>query len=296
MKIQELELFMEIARLGSFAKVAKRHAVDPSSVSRQVSNLESELGYRLFERTTRRLSLTEAGQMTFDRIQAPLEQLGQVFAEAKDILVLPSGLLRITTSVAFGERWLSRRLASFQAAYPEIELDIVLSDRNIDLVSENVDVAIRLGERMAGTYVTSRLLETRYHVVASPRYLAEHTILKKPEHLADHNCLTFSLPGYRSIWRFRTRSIKPIEVQISGTVSMTNALGLRRAALDGIGVALLSDWTIEEDLKAATLIDVFPHWLASATSFETAAWLLYPSKAYVPTKTRAFIDHIKSNI
>lgn len=296
MKISELNLFLDVSRFGSFARAAEKHGVDPSSISRQISTLENELGYRLLERTTRRLSLTEAGQLTFDRIQAPLEELDQIFAEAKDRLSVPSGLLRVTASVAFGERWLAPRIAGFQAAYPEIRLDMVLTDRNIDLVAENVDVAIRLGERMSGSYVASRLMGTHYRVVASPGYLARHSRPETPRDLARHNCLTFSLPGYGSTWLFREGSHGQIEVAVSGSVSMTNALGLRRAALEAVGVALLSDWTIDEDLQAGTLIDVFPKLSAAATGFETAAWVLYPSKAYIPAKTRAFIDFMKSSV
>lgn len=296
MKIDELKLFLDVAHFGSFAKAAEQHGIDPSSISRQISNLESQLGYRLFERTTRRLSLTEAGQFTFDQIQAPLEELDLIFARSKDKLTAPSGLLRVTASVVFGERWLTPRLQKFQEVYPDIKLDLVLTDRNIDLVAENVDIAIRLGERISGSYIVSKLMQTRYRVVASKSYIERYSHPASPAELANHNCMVFSLPGFGSTWYFREDEQEISEIEVSGGIKMTSPLGLRRAALDGMGIALLSDWTIDDDLNEGTLIDLFPNWSATATSFDTAAWILYPSRAYMPAKVRVFIDHMRAEI
>ncbi len=296
MKLSDLELFLEIARAGSFAKAASQRGVDPSSISRQIAGLESKLGFRLFERTTRRLALTEAGLMAKSRISAPLEEIRQVISEAGDVLNIPKGLLRVTASVAFGERWLAPRILEFQARFPEIRLDLVLTDRNMDLVAENVDIAIRLGEQMVGSYVVSRLMKTRYRVVASPKYLDRHGSPAMPSELKHHNCLCFSLPQYGPVWRFRDTAHQQSEVSVSGTATMTNALAIRRAALEGIGIALLGNWTIDEDIEQGALVNLFPDMAASATGFDTAAWILYPSKDYVPAKTRAFVDFMKAGV
>ncbi|MEM6464406.1 MAG: LysR family transcriptional regulator [Pseudomonadota bacterium] len=294
MKLSDFDLFLEIARRGSFARVAEDRGVDPSSVSRQIAGLEQQLGYRLFERTTRRLSLTEAGRATFERIQVPLEEIGQICSQAKDMVGFASGVLRVTASVAFAERWLIPRLKTFQKRHEAIRLDLVLTDANVDIAAENIDVAIRLGQRMAGSYVATRLMPTRYHVVASPGFIERYGQPTTPTQLQEFNCITFSLPGYQPLWRFRGADEKTMDVPVSGKLSATNALALRRAAIEGIGIALLGDWTIDADLRAGRLLDVFPAWRASASGFDTAAWILYPSRSYMPAKTRAFIDFLKS--
>jgi DNA-binding transcriptional LysR family regulator len=296
MKLSDLELFLDIARAGSFAKVADQRGVDPSSISRHIAGLESKLGFRLFERTTRRLALTEAGLMVRSRIPAPLEEIRQVFSEAADVLNIPKGLLRVTASVAFGERWLAPRILEFQDRFPEIRLDLVLTDRNMDLVAENVDIAIRLGEQMEGSYVVSLLMKTRYRIVASPKYLDRYGSPANPSELEHHNCLCFSLPQYGMVWRFRDAAQEQSEVSVGGTATMTNALAIRRAALEGIGIALLGDWMVDEDIEEGMLVNLFPDMAASATGFDTAAWVLYPSKDYVPAKTRAFVDFVKAGV
>ncbi|WP_419906739.1 LysR family transcriptional regulator [Hoeflea sp.] len=294
MNTHDLETFLDVARHGSFAAVARLRNVDPSSISRQIAALETALGYRLFDRTTRRLAMTEAGRITFDRIQNPLEEIAQVRAAAGDAVGNPTGLIRVTASVAFGERWLVPRLAAFRKSYPDIDLDLSLTDRQLDLVADNIDVAIRLGNRVEGGFIVSRLMPTRYHVVASPKYIAANPRCAAPEDLAHHDTVVFPLPGYRSSWRFRKPPDATREIAINGTLTISNALAVRRAALEGLGVALLSDWTVGDDLEAGTLVDLFPDYEASASDFDTAAWILYPSRAYVPAKTRVFIDYLRS--
>ena len=292
MDLDSLHTFAAVVRLGSFAAVARERGVDPSSVSRQIATLEEALGYRLFDRTTRRLAPTEAGQVYHDRIAGPLEELALARDAGGDVVGAPRGRLRVTASVAFGERWLMPRIAAFRHLYPELDLDLVLTDGVVDLAADGIDVGIRLGPRVTGTLVVTKLMETRYRVVASPLYIERHGRPETPLDLADHDCLVFPLPGYRSRWRFRGNGPET-EVAVRGALTISNALALRRAALDGLGIALLADWTIGPDLEDGTLVDLFPDVQASAADFDTAAWIVYPSRAYVPAKTRAFIVHMK---
>ena len=296
MDLDALHTFIDVARHGSFAAVARERGVDPSSVSRQIAVLEGDLGFRLFDRTTRRLAPTEAGRVYHDRIAGLVEELTLAREAGADVLVAPKGRLRVTASVAFGERWLMPRIASFRCAYPKLDLDLVLSDGVIDIAAEGIDVGIRLGTRMTGSLVATRLMRTRYRVVASRAYVERHGRPHAPGDLADHDCLVFPLPGYRSLWRFRSGERAVAEVEPRATLTISNALALRRAALDGLGITLLADWTIGADLADGTLVDLFPAFDASAADFDTAAWIVYPSRSYVPAKTRAFIDHLKGSV
>ena len=282
MNTAHLQIFVDVVRQGSFAAVARGQDTDPSSISRQIAALEVELGVRLFERTTRRLALTEAGQLIFERIQAPLEEIGEIRDLARDAVAVPQGTLRLSASVAFGERWLV--------------LELLLSDETTDLIAEKIDLAIRLGSRPSGPYVASKLLTTRYRLVAGPVYLERAGRPSKPEDIRAHETIAFPFPGFRSRWKFRSKGGGQIEeVEIESPLIVSNAMALRRAALEGLGIALLSDWTIREDLVAGRLVDVFPDLDAAAGDFDTAAWLLYPSRAYVPAKTRCFIDYLKAS-
>lgn len=292
---QLLRTVLLVARAGSFAAAARETDVDPSSISRQVAALESILGIRLFERTTRRLGLTEAGRLYLDRAAPALEALDEAADAARDVMSEPSGLLRVTTSVAFGERWLIPRIATFRAAFPRIDLDLILTDAVTDLAGEGVDLAIRLGARPeTGSMVTAKLFDTPYKVVASPQYLARAGKPHMPEDVTSHQGLLFRLPAFRNGWQFRrVKDGKVCAALPRPTLTISNALALRRAALDGLGVALLADWTVGEDIAAGALVDLFPNYEVSASQFHSAAWIVYLSRAYVPARLRAFIDHLR---
>ncbi|MEY8880885.1 LysR substrate-binding domain-containing protein [Donghicola sp. XS_ASV15] len=297
MDLSLLQTFAEVARRGSFAAVAREEGVDPSSVSRRIAALEQALGFVLFERTTRRLSLTEAGRIYLDRIDAILDSLTEAADTARDMVASPSGLLRVTTSVAFGERWLTPRLAGFRAAYPAIQLEMILTDAQIDIAAEGIDVALRLGPEVRGTFVAAKLFDVRYRAVASPAYLRRNGRPETPADLAAHDGLFFSLPSYGMRWRFRRAAdAAPQEVFPKPALSTNNALALRRAAQEGLGVALLADWTIQADLESGQLVDLFPDFEGSAMDFDTAVWTVYPSRAYVSARLRAFLDYIRDSV
>lgn len=290
-----LRLFQDVARAGSFAAVARARGIDPSIVSRQIKGVEQALGFRLFERNTRRLNLTEAGQLYLDRVRGVLDELEAARQEATDILSLPSGRLRITASTAFGERWLMPRLPGFAMRYPDITLDLLLTDNVVDIARDGVDLAIRLTPQPGGALVARKLMDTTYHVVASPDYLEKAGPLSGPDDLRTRDCLLLPLPGYRSHWRFR-RGAEVLEVPVTGRVTASSPLALHRAARDGMGPALLAGWIVDRDVGAGRLVECLPGWEASAADFDTAAWLVYPSRDYVPGKVRAMIDHLVTTV
>ncbi|MDX8354020.1 LysR family transcriptional regulator [Cognatiyoonia sp. IB215182] len=296
MELALLQTFSDVARRGSFAAVARDEGVDPSSVSRRVAALEQALGLTLFERTTRRLALTEAGRIYLDRIGPILEELADAVDTARDAVTEPSGLLRVTTSVAFGERWLTPRLASFRAQFPRVQIELILSDAQIDIAAEGIDVALRLGPGVEGTFIVSKLFDVRYRAVAAPSYLGR---MGQPAHPADlklHDAILFALPRFGPAWRFRTKSDSTmIEVHPRPTLAISNALAIRRAALEGLGIALLADWTIADDLEKGKLIDLFPNYEGSATDFDAAVWTAYSSRHYIPARLRGFLDYIRSS-
>jgi DNA-binding transcriptional LysR family regulator len=296
MDIEGLKLFIEVMRAGSFAAVARLHHVDPSSVSRTIALLESALGFRLFYRTTRRLSATEAGALYFERIQPLVDDLEAIGQEARDLVSQPSGRLRLTASVSFGYKVLVPLLPSFRAAHPDLVIDLILTDSVLDLITEKIDLAVRLGSRIDTDLVGVRLKRTRYLVCACPGYLKTAPRLKVPSDLVKHSCVLFPDQSAPAQWRFRAKNGLLTEVFVDGSITITNALALHRAACDGLGPALLADWLVAEDVKSGRLIEMFPKYDVTETDFDTAVWVLYPSRAYLPRKVRATIDFLRSHI
>lgn len=296
MDLAELELFGDVARLGSFAAVARRRDSDPSSVSRAIGALEAELGTRLFHRTTRSMTLTEAGERFARRTAALLEDFAAARAEALDATDVASGVVRLTASVGFTQVCLVPLLPELCARHDRLDVDLVATDANLDLSAEGIDLAIRLAPRPEGNYVASMLRPTRYHVVASPA-LAERYAPKHPADLERMPALVFPLPGFRSRWLFRNRGGgRTVEIHVEGRVRTSSSIALRDLARRGVGTALLGDWLVEDDLARGDLVDLFPHYDVTATEFETAAWLLYPSRRFLPAKTRLVIDFLREKL
>src|SRR5262249_4664545 len=160
-----------VAHHRSFARAARQHDIDPSSISRTIAQIETELGFRIFQRTTRSMSLTEAGQRYIRRLEAVLQELGAAAEEASAFNAGPKGRLRMTASVAFGNCCLVPLLPKFRAEFPELQLELILSDDNLDLVGESIDLAIRLGPSLSGDVVGAKLFDTKYRVCASASYL-----------------------------------------------------------------------------------------------------------------------------
>jgi len=296
MNLFALRLFVAVAKLGSFAAAARKHELDPSSVSRTIAALEDDLRVRLFRRSTRKLALTEAGERYLFRVEPLLMELGSAEDEARSLSHRPSGTLRITASVAFGQVCLLPLLKTFREQYPAIKLDINLNDANIDLLTADVDLACRLTPGFDSDLVGVKLFDTQYYVCASPKYLDYAESINTPEDLAEHPCLVFGLPQYRSRWLFRDTRQKITEVKIRSDISISSALALRACAREAMGPVLLADWLVRQDLKEGLLVDLFPDYQVTATDYETAAWLLYPSRLYLPSKTRVMIDFLKSRL
>ena len=291
-----MKIFVEVARRGSFAAVARDRDVDPSSVSRAVALLEDEVGVRLFQRSTRRVTLTEAGEVYLARVSALVDELEQAREEARGMNSDPTGTLRLTTSVAYGNTCLVPLLPQFRQQYPNIKLELLLTDTVVDLVSERVDLAIRLAQQFEANFVSTKLTDTHYRVCASPGYLVKNKAPTKPQELQQHNCLLFPLPDFRSRWIFKSKKGTVEEVAIHGDVTILNALALRTCAISGMGPVLLSNWLIDEDIAQGKLINLFPDYRVTANEFNNAIWLGYPSRAHLPNKVRVMIDFLKQHL
>jgi DNA-binding transcriptional LysR family regulator len=295
MDTKHLSLLVETTRTGSFAATARAHDLDPSQVSRAIAALEAELGCALFRRSTRRLALTEAGAAFLRRVAPLLEELDDAAAEARDLTAEPSGTLRLTVSSAYAQERLIPHLADFRTCHPGISIDLHISDDNLDLIAERIDLALRLAPAPSGDIICSRLHSTRYIVCAAPSYLERAGRPKTPTDLASHDTVRLDLPDFRSLWQFRGPDGEG-SVAVNGSLLVSTPLAQRDLMLAGHGVALVADWIVERALSEGRCIDLFPDTRFAATSFDTAAWLLYPSRRFLPAKTRLMIDFLREKL
>ena len=293
MEIEVLKIFVEVMRQSSFAAVARERNVDPSSVSRAIAGLERELGIRLFQRTTRKLSPTEAGIIYFQRVEPLIEEMQRAIELATEVSQRPQGTLRVTSSVSFGLKCIVPLLPQFKTIYPDLVIDLWLTDSRLDLVTEKIDLAIRLGQLEDSTLIAQKLMSTKYFICASLDYIRQMGELNYPQDITKHNCLLFPLSGFRTRWIFKDACGKISTVSVNGDTIISNAIGLRDCAIAGMGLALLPHWLVNEDLEAGRLISILPNYDVTATNFAPIAWLVYPSRSYVPLKVKVFIDFLK---
>lgn len=284
-ELSNLETFVKVADLGSFTEAARALGVRQPTVSRRVAELERSLGVALVVRTTRRVSLTEAGLRTLEPARVALDALERTreAAHAPDEL---EGILRIAAPVSFTTVWLAPRLGSFLERHPALDVVLELSERHVDLVGEGLDVAVRIGGPDQATLMGRRLRPVRRHLVASPAFLARHGPLEQPEDLERHTGLVFAPAGQQPrVFQVQGRDIAPARV-----VTVSNGLPLRQLARDGVGVAMLPDWLVEDDIEAGRLVRVLPELSAPPLDL----WVVWPRHRFQRAATRAFVDWMAS--
>ena len=292
MDLSVLQIFVEVFRRGSFAAVADVRGVAPSSISRAIAGLEKELGGKLFQRTTRRLSPTEAGALYYDRVESlvgELEGASQLVREASEQV---QGELRILAPVSFALQNLVPLLPELAERHPQLRFDLRLTDALLDLVDERIDVAIRLGPLQDSRLIARRLAPMRSAIAASPAYLERHGRPRKPEDLGAHECLLLDMPGFSQRWRFRDAVGQERAVTVSGRLLTSNAIALKDCALAGLGVILQARWILGRELRQGTLVDLFPDYEVTAATFDNSAFILYPSRSFLPRKVKVFISYL----
>ena len=202
----------------------------------------------------------------------------------------------ITASVSFGHQCLLPLFPKLESLYPKLSIELVLTDAVVDLIEERIDLAVRLGPPSDSGLIGVELFETVYRVCASPEYLSRTEPITHPNQLSVRDCLLFPFRRYRSCWRFRETGMSDIvEVPVRGKFVISSALSLRHAARDGLGPVLLPNWMVDEDIAHGRLVRLFPEYEVTAENFNTRAWLLYPSRDYVPLKTRVVIEFLKAH-
>lgn len=253
-----LKMFIATVDANGFSAAARSLGIATSSVTRMVDSLEAELGTVLLNRSTRQVTVSDAGMAYYVKARKILEDVDDADASIKDSTDEPSGPLRISVPAAFGRRMIANHLDSFMSRFPKLELDITLTDSIVDMFADRVDLSIRLGSPSGMDGVVCRVLGSfRRYVVASPVYLREHGFPVDPEDLLQHSCLRFNYGASQQFWSFR-EGTSLTKVAVTGSFKSNNSEVLRDVALAGMGIALLPDWLIGEDVVAGHLTALFP--------------------------------------
>ena len=289
-KLLAMKMFVATVDAQGFSAAARRLGLATSSVTRLVDALEASLGATLLNRSTRQVTLTEAGARYYQRARGIFEALDEADASIADRGEEPVGVLRLSLPVEFGRRVIAPHLGPFLAQHPALELDIDLSDRLDDLLDGRYDLSIRLGDPSPNDeLVCRRLGRFQRWLVASPAYLAGREPLQHPRELLDHACLRFRYGQKARPWRL-TCGQDSLELDVSGPLRSANADMLRETALAGSGIALLADWLVREDVLAGRLQRVFPDWQASPGAANSSINALYMPNHRGSRRVNAFID------
>jgi DNA-binding transcriptional LysR family regulator len=279
--------FARVVDSGSFSAAAARLKISKSAVSAHVQRLEERLGVRLLTRTTRRLSLTEAGAAYYRHCARILAEAEAAEQAASALQREPRGTLRISAPDTFGWMHVAPAVPAFLARYPDLGVDISLSPAHVNLVDEGLDLAIRIGVLEDSPLVVRKLAPSRLIVCATPAYLKKHGAPREPGDLARHNCLCTNLLPWGDQWRLVGKRGE-VRVAVAGTFRSNNAEMLRAAALDSVGISVLPSWAVSEPLRTGKLRRVLEGWEPPAS----AIYAVYPGNRLMAMKVRAFVDHL----
>ncbi len=286
-----------LAQQGSYTAAAARLGVSKAAMSQHMADLERIAGVALVRRTTRSVQLTEAGQRLVDDTRAPFEQIAQTFAQVRDLAGAPRGRLRVTAPVAFARQQLVPRLADFLREYPEVRLELYMSDRLSSMATEGFDLAIRHTAAAPDTHVAWTLCATRSVLAASRSYLRRNGTPTTPEDLVAHNCLHYPRAHDLPVWTFERspRTTSQVTVPVSGSFSANNSEALRDAALTGLGIALLPDFTAQTSLRTGKLVQVLPQW-KPVGAFADQLYAIRPYSPHVPRAVTAFVTYLRQTL
>ncbi|MFO1143030.1 MAG: LysR family transcriptional regulator [Amaricoccus sp.] len=282
---------LQVVDSGSLSAAAVENNVSVATVARQVNGLEDRLGVKLVNRTTRALSLTEAGAIYCERIRSILQEIDTVKREVSSYQKNVMGLLRVHLRHSVGNQVIVPALPEFLSANPDIRMEVTLTDERADLVALGIDVAVWLGELEDSSLIARRLSPGRRVICCSPAYAEERGIPTSPEELRDHNCIVFRARSYDNVWRL-TKDGETASIEVSGNLESFSATALLTSALSGIGLVMVQEATVRRLLAAGDLIPVLPGYQVSSTSADIALYAVYPGRRKTAPKTRVFVDFL----
>ncbi len=286
--LADIAVFVRVVDCGSFTRTAEQLGVSRAVVSKYIARLEARLGARLLHRTTRRLSLTEAGSALYERSRNGLAQIEEAVLEIARLQKAPRGTLKVNAPMSFGILHLAPALPEFLARHPDLSVDVRMDDRIVDLVQEGFDLAIRIAVLPDSSLVARKLAPCRQVVCASPEYLARHGTPQTPEDLRQHNCIVYTYAQSANLWAFATSAGREIQVPVRGSLKLNNGIAEREAALRGLGIIMTPTFYVGDALREGRLVPI----LTDYPVRELTIYAVYPERKYVSPKVRAFVEFL----
>lgn len=287
-----IRIFDQVVESGSFSQAGHALHMAPSSVARNIDNLEDKVQTTLFKRSTRQLILTEEGLYFHQQSIKLLQESDKLLSEMKGHNEVPEGMLRISVFESFGNLILAPLIPDFLALYPKVQIELELDNNVVDLNSENIDIAIRIGTPQDSCLKARKLMINHTSLVASTDYLSNHDAIEKPDDLSHHNCLLISHERQRNHWYFKKGNTSK-KVSVSGNLISKGGSPLLNAALKGTGLLLLSDWMVTPYVESGSLINVLPEWkVTHGEQGSGEIFAIYKNTQYPKPHLRAFLDFI----
>jgi DNA-binding transcriptional LysR family regulator len=288
-RLRCIEVFVEVARDGSFTGAARRLGMSKATATKHVACLEDELGVKLLNRTTKHVGLTEAGTLALDQGKLLLANYDEIGAGARDLIQKPRGTVRVGTPPSFGTHHLLPLVAGFTEHYPEIRIQLLLDDGSANLITQGLDLSVRIGPAPddAG-HIAVPLTKAPQVLVASPAYLKRAGVPSSPADLVHHNCLVHALKSPTSIWRFASAAGE-VSVRVAGTITSNFGDALREAALIGHGISMHPYYMVSDDLAAGRLAVVLPEFEPVGLDI----YVVYLTRQHLPARTRRFLEFLK---
>lgn len=287
-RITAMETFVSVVEAGSFSAAARRMNIGQPAVSKSVSQLEKKLGVRLLLRSTRGLSITDAGQKFYEHAKVAINKVDEAEQSISDSDQNLTGKLRISAAVTLARLHIIPNLNLFTEQHPNLDIDIILDDRQVDLIAEGADVALRMGTLHDSNMVARKIASSPRLIIGSPDYFAKAEIPKSPADLSQHQAIIYSQPAGGESWSL-SKAGKEVSVTVSGHVSVNAAEGIRAAVLNGMGLTIASRWMFSKELLDGKVVSVLDDWTIPPVDL----WAVFPSGRLISTKARAFVAFVE---
>jgi len=290
-RLSEMEAFATVVDQGGFTDAARKMGKSKSAISKYVTSLEARLGARLLNRTTRRVSPTEIGLAYYDRARRVLNDAGEADSFVTATQSVPAGVLRVSVATDFGVSCMSPVMSSFLKEFPDITVNMVLSNRHVELLSEGFDMAIRIGEPQDSSLRACQLAKTANIMVASPSYVQKTGRPLKIDDLSEHKLLHYSNPTNDAVWKLKSASGEIRQVYTAGWLTVNDGQSLLNAAISGLGIAYLPTYLCAEALEAGLVEEIN----LGTSNDAQGIFAVYPSQSFVQPKVRAFVDFLRQS-
>jgi DNA-binding transcriptional LysR family regulator len=283
--LSDVAAFVCVVQAGSFTAAAEKLDTSKSVISKYITRLEKRLGVKLLTRTTRTLNLTEIGQIFYDRACIGLKEIDNAEEEVSFLQGKPRGTLKINAPLSFGVLHIAPALEEFSKLFPEMNVDLQLSDAKVDMIKQGFDLTIRITDQLEGNMIARKISPCHHVLVAAPCYIKKFGLLKCPENLSAHNVITYQYQNSPWEWEF-TKENKTSRVPVHGSIQMNNSLAIHQAVLTGAGISRMPTFVVGEDIKQGRLIQLLPEYKL----LERSIYIMFADRRHMAPKIRAFID------